>query len=592
MSRSTRAWVEMLLKATSPTKRLVGFLVASMLAVALVPASALARSSSSSQANPQNKQQTTHSRRVATAVLALGSGYVGHGSGRVRALQRRLLQAGYAPGPIDGRYGPRTEQAVIRFQAAHGLQVDGIAGPLTFAALSRPSVVLYPGAGYVGHGSGRVRALQRRLLQAGYAPGPIDGRYGPRTEQAVIRFQAAHGLQVDGIAGPLTFAHLGNQRTPHKAITRAPAGSRQRANHPTRGERSRPRATFPQARRAPATGKVVPTTRSTSSPSVGLLVLLVLVVALALSAMWLAYRRRGNRYGSADTRANDPSSQESIPNQVTTPDLDLDEADRAYGYGMILLEEHDDRSGATAAFERADQLGHGAAACCLGVLLYQQGERATAEVYFRRADERGDAAGAFNLAVLLEEDGDYAGALSAYQRADQDGNPEIAEMARTAALALETQAEGGQAEGGIPNQVTTPDLDLDEADRAYGYGMILLEEHDDRSGATAAFERADQLGHGAAACCLGVLLYQQGERATAEVYFRRADERGDAAGAFNLAVLLEEDGDYAGALSAYQRADQDGNPEIAEMARTAALALETQAERPTAVAERGGSGGS
>ena len=223
MSRSTRAWVEMLLKATSPTKRLVGFLVASMLAVALVPASALARSSSSSQANPQNKQQTTHSRRVATAVLALGSGYVGHGSGRVRALQRRLLQAGYAPGPIDGRYGPRTEQAVIRFQAAHGLQVDGIAGPLTFAALSRPSVVLYPGAGYVGHGSGRVRALQRRLLQAGYAPGPIDGRYGPRTEQAVIRFQAVHGLQVDGIAGPLTFAHLGNQRTPHKAITRAAA---------------------------------------------------------------------------------------------------------------------------------------------------------------------------------------------------------------------------------------------------------------------------------------------------------------------------------------------------------------------------------
>ena len=73
---------------------------------------------------------------------------------------------------------------------------------------------------------------------------------------------------------------------------------------------------------------------------------------------------------------------------------------------------------------------------------------------------------------------------------------------------------------------------------------------------------------------------------------RTADERGDAAGAFNLAVLLEEDGDYAGALSAYQRADQDGNPEIAEMARTAALALETQAERPTAVAERGGSGGS
>ena len=74
------------------------------------------------------------------------------------------------------------------------------------------------------------------------------------------------------------------------------------------------------------------------------------------------------------------------------------------------------------------------------MLLYQQGERATARP-IPTADERGDAAGAFNLAALLEKMA-HAGALIVYQRADQDGNPEIAEMARTAALALETQAEG------------------------------------------------------------------------------------------------------------------------------------------------------
>ena len=116
------------------------------------------------------------------------------------------------PGSIDGRYGPLTEQAVRSFQAARGLGVDGIAGSLTLAALSRPSVALYPGAGYAGGGSARVRVLQRRLAGAGFASGPIDGRYGPRTEQAVRSFQAARGLGVDGIAGAQILAHLGNRQ--------------------------------------------------------------------------------------------------------------------------------------------------------------------------------------------------------------------------------------------------------------------------------------------------------------------------------------------------------------------------------------------
>ena len=149
-----------------------------------------------------NKQYSTHVDRASAVVLALGSGYSSRGgAARVRTLQRRLAGTGFASGPIDGRYGPRTEQAVRSFQAAHGLGVDGIAGPLTLAALSRPSVALYPGAGYAGRGSARVRVLQRRLAGAGFASGPIDGRYGPRTEQAVRSFQAAHGLGVDGIAG-------------------------------------------------------------------------------------------------------------------------------------------------------------------------------------------------------------------------------------------------------------------------------------------------------------------------------------------------------------------------------------------------------
>ncbi len=44
----------------------------------------------------------------------------------------------------DGYFGPATEEAVRAFQASAGLEVDGLVGPDTFAALltSRPS----PGA--------------------------------------------------------------------------------------------------------------------------------------------------------------------------------------------------------------------------------------------------------------------------------------------------------------------------------------------------------------------------------------------------------------------------------------------------------------
>jgi Putative peptidoglycan binding domain len=50
----------------------------------------------------------------------------------------------------------------------------------------------------------QVIALQRALTRLGYYSGRIDGQYGPGTENAVSRFQAASGLTPDGILGPLT----------------------------------------------------------------------------------------------------------------------------------------------------------------------------------------------------------------------------------------------------------------------------------------------------------------------------------------------------------------------------------------------------
>ena len=53
----------------------------------------------------------------------------------VTQLQMRLKALGFDLGPIDGAMGRRTRTAIIAFQQSRGLAADGIAGPLTLAAL-------------------------------------------------------------------------------------------------------------------------------------------------------------------------------------------------------------------------------------------------------------------------------------------------------------------------------------------------------------------------------------------------------------------------------------------------------------------------
>lgn len=54
----------------------------------------------------------------------------------VIALQQDLAALGYPCGAVDGKYGLNTETAVRKFQADHGLTVDGIAGPATQTAIA------------------------------------------------------------------------------------------------------------------------------------------------------------------------------------------------------------------------------------------------------------------------------------------------------------------------------------------------------------------------------------------------------------------------------------------------------------------------
>jgi hypothetical protein len=63
-----------------------------------------------------------------------------------------------------------------------------------------------------------VRRLQEALVQQGFDPGLVDGRFSSQTHRAVQAFQRARGLGADGVVGPRTWAALG-QHAPEEPET-------------------------------------------------------------------------------------------------------------------------------------------------------------------------------------------------------------------------------------------------------------------------------------------------------------------------------------------------------------------------------------
>ena len=61
----------------------------------------------------------------------------------------------------------------------------------------------------IGSQGDEVRQIQTRLTELGYLNDKIDGIYGSKTRDAVIRFQKDYGLTADGIAGTKTLSALG-----------------------------------------------------------------------------------------------------------------------------------------------------------------------------------------------------------------------------------------------------------------------------------------------------------------------------------------------------------------------------------------------
>jgi peptidoglycan hydrolase-like protein with peptidoglycan-binding domain len=109
----------------------------------------------------------------------------------------KILQAKLAV-TADGQFGPGTETALKTYQQQHGLKVDGIAGPDTFAQMGLYELILLK----PGTSGDTVKKLQQSLGIA------ADGQFGAGTKKAVHEFQSKNGLEADGLAGPATLAKM------------------------------------------------------------------------------------------------------------------------------------------------------------------------------------------------------------------------------------------------------------------------------------------------------------------------------------------------------------------------------------------------
>lgn len=135
----------------------------------------------------------------------------------------------------DGVYGPETEAKVKVWQEAHGLEPDGVVGPLTWQSFTgqapapvAPVVTVpvppfpLPAGWYFGpktgpresvsgfHGNGEHLATWQQQMKARGWVIDVDGRYGNQTAQVAHDFQAEKGLKADSLIGKDTWAAAWN----------------------------------------------------------------------------------------------------------------------------------------------------------------------------------------------------------------------------------------------------------------------------------------------------------------------------------------------------------------------------------------------
>lgn len=134
---------------------------------------------------------------------------LGNSGTRVSQIQQRLIALGYmAEGSDTGVFDQSTQEGVNRFLAAIGRTPNGMLTLDMQDFLLSGSAPAQGGSVEVsdyedlapGDSGDAVLALQRRLVELGYADGTPNGKYGPATISAVTFYQHCNGLEEDGLA--------------------------------------------------------------------------------------------------------------------------------------------------------------------------------------------------------------------------------------------------------------------------------------------------------------------------------------------------------------------------------------------------------
>lgn len=126
----------------------------------------------------------------------------------ILAIQRKLKEDGYEPGPVDGVFGHMTRAAIMAYQHDRGLAATGEGSSQLLKTM-----IFGPSAETSDRGASSpipeetkalVRAVQKSLSKLGYKPGPADGVWGAATRKAIERFERDRKLDVKGrISGRL-----------------------------------------------------------------------------------------------------------------------------------------------------------------------------------------------------------------------------------------------------------------------------------------------------------------------------------------------------------------------------------------------------
>lgn len=120
---------------------------------------------------------------------------------KVTQLQKRLIALGFLDDSADGKFGPKTQTGVKRFQAAAGKNQTGKVNDALWASIFADDA---PTGTYVTLSKGMtgpaVQVLQKALSQLKLYSGSVNGSYNSATVRAVKDFQTYNGYSVTGKA--------------------------------------------------------------------------------------------------------------------------------------------------------------------------------------------------------------------------------------------------------------------------------------------------------------------------------------------------------------------------------------------------------